>query len=366
MSVESSAEENKAGSEHRPGHLATVVIGGSDDEPRCFMGGQNNIELRTTVSLDGIHASWEYMQHQPTPWNLLRYIARKEGPRVLLPDGRVLKSSDKAGHESDFCDPVAKMFAEQNGGIYFKSGFPRDKYDKIDFSTFMRAMRICIQNMAISDADCIRRLYEKEAQKPDALSALEKEGEHLDSVTVLVAEDIISRERGSDGIVGSLHQGEGDDRTSYFGPQENQYKARLGLEMDGFGWYHFQITGRSLAAEFRGVGFEEQSSEARVIKNFVSASFDCPRDNYELDIEWKKYKHSDGVESMTLLMRSTGTLFTSNAKLEHPVMQTDEMLPIFFKAADRVAVAISKAEQYRNQQAKERYAALQSAMGLAE
>jgi hypothetical protein len=353
------------GTNTRAIELATMVIGGSEGG-YCTIGGERDIDLDVNLSLNGIRAGREFTSMLPVPGQLLNHLVVEKGPEVILPDGSEIQKSHRSEHEWQFTDGVARLWAAENNGIYFPSNFGAEDC-WIKFSDYLRALERCVPNM-LKDKQCSTQIQLHEiARQPGAFLDLEMESRYLDQVRVYSRFGFFKSEgrKLKNALEGVVHSRSGEEHDTHFGSEQSRYQITLALSLEGFGWNHFKVSGRSLSVDFSYVGFNKNSPDACAIRRFVYQEQDRLREgkvNASFEVEMPTYDDSEGVEKVVLTLQTPEYRYDSNGKMEKPVMQTKEMLEILYPVADRVSLGLNRMREYRKKQEQDEIDRVHNAM----
>lgn len=340
--------------------IATLSIGGKGGN-YIKKGDEKDTDLEVKLPpLKTVRAAKEFKVSRPSPGYLIRYLTGNRGPRVIMPDGSVVKESGESGCGYEFNDEVAKIFARENDGIFFPKKFIDENFN-INFHDFTKALKRCIANMDRKGSN-----FEEILEKKDtALKDIKQEAMYLDKVRIMKNERTLADAKYHEGLEGFIHtRKKGEEHDTYFGPKDHRYNILLGLDLNGFGYGHLKVCGRRLSTTFNLLGdLEKDSDEIHAISRYVHNQ---PRDKekYLFEVKAKEYEEIGGIEELTIKMTSPAFWYQNNEEMKYPVMQTEDMIPIFTPIADKVAIAIEKAKKYKENQTQKAYDSCTKRMGL--
>ncbi len=349
------------------------------------IGSENSKDLETTLHLNNVRASREFESSLPTPGFLLSYLTSEqldEGPKVILPDGGVIRKPYDPASGWQFSDEVARIWAAENNGIFFSSKFGTEGV-YFSFRDFLESLSRCMKNIprptsGSSESHDVK-LYVA-AQKPEALEELSKEAKYLRDVTVPGHRDASRAWIISQALEGFVHSGDGSSDDTYFGlagsrsGDSHRYQIKLGLALRGFGYRHFNVSARRLSCDIdvlSSEGIEKDSLVAEIIKDYASkvnaefynsAETDASSLGFEANL--KTYINGNRVNKIGLSLSSPRTRFWSNDSLVYHVAPTDKMLPVFRGISDKIALALIKYEEHMKARHDTEYKACAIITGL--
>jgi len=275
------------------------------------------------------------------PGSLLHQISSTQyGPYVVLPNATIITAQGQHGREFD--NDNARIFAEQNDGIFFAKVDSSDpKRHPFLFKDFLRAVKILSVNSSKPE---IREL----AEDPETWRRLEQvEGKYLMHVTPLYLHDIFNGTVHAEGLTGMIEKQ--DERgywsPRYFGPNRNHFQVEMGLVFDSFGYSGFGVREKILQAEIEAVpgryekGAERTPEEISAIQRFLNV--------HRKGISYK-WSNSDDkskpADKIKLTMRSPKGWYTSSREMPPPKAST-EMVHEFIYTASQLATAFLEMEK---------------------
>jgi len=317
-------------------------------------------ERKVCLPIKGIEARVESPDNLPTVGHLLGYLSQNHDPAVILPDGGVLTASYDDFSQIQFDDNTARLLAKQYDGIFFPAHLESGSFK---FADFLSALKRVIPNSENKGEKYGLYSGKKIAEmaRQQGFGDLEQEAEHLDDVSIIMGSYIgVGDARVTDGIIGDFHQkGQQDSTfTPRGGDYDSSYDVSLALLLNGFGYYHLNVSKRGLVATFDNLtDIRRSSAEITAIKMFVNAKDQKLRSagdkSYSVSVDFKEYEKGKAeLEKIKFSMFSPELYFTSNEKMEFPVMKTQDMLPVFRDIADKIGLALSKAAKNKEKSEK--------------
>jgi len=350
-------------------HLATISFGGPEGG-YCQIGNEKDTELGVALSLGRVVADREYARMRPVPGFFLNYICGNDDPRVLLPDGSVIKSSSRRDMGWQFCDEVARIFAAENDGIYLQSGFGAEN-TSMPFQDFLTGLRRCVPNWLRDGTritDQLWNLHASCAGKRNAKSfaTLAKDAKYLKQVRPAFSRDIIGRSISVDGIMGTIGMSD-EDRDTYFGPEGVRYTVTLRVNLDsGFGWSHVQVPSRELSVVFDIYDHLLDGSDQDVaIARWVNEQNTEPSNGRRFDIKYSTFDNEgrtthngNPIHKMKLSIASPSQYWYpadgsqrrddgAGKVKQNPPWTTHALLQKLRPVADRVALALKADNEAR-------------------
>jgi hypothetical protein len=350
--------------------LATVSICGPEGS-YVKIGNEKDKDLNTAIALKSVHAAKEFKDLLPVPGTFMRFLLNHNGPRVLMPDGSVIRKSYNGEHSWEFSDSVARIYAQENDGLFFPTY--ENENTHFSYQKILDGIRRSIQNIPRLESKKVTELF----NKPDCLSDLEQECEYIRSVKRASVKNHFGNIEYLDGLEGKIfikNPINPSEETTYFylRKQRNEldislsYQITLRLHMNNFGWEHSKIAARDLITELDvGGRFDKGSNEERAIGIFMGNKFPEVKDKYSFSLDFQPHPSSNSVNEIIISMSSNHTYQDYNRRNEiKPVMPTREMLPIFRDLVERVGIGLKKLDIYKENLAKEKRREYSEVMGF--
>lgn len=186
--------------------------------------------INAAVISEGIESTPSYFQHHITP------NSHTNTPYVVLPDGRLILRSpeDKRG---DFCDGTARLYAEQNNGLFFPANGGEFK-----MRDFLQALKFLGSNKRESMSQELEQKLKALFENPESWKELEAEANHIPIVRPAFYT--------SDCHDGSMNHFVGLQGELEFGKANKYGKGKLMLVLDpNFAIHNLGIVGRVITDE---------------------------------------------------------------------------------------------------------------------
>ena len=255
----------------------------------------------------------------PKVSGLLDYIIDKEGPKIVMPDGNIIIPEDGSAR-GEFNDSVARVFAEQNKGIYFPSASKRGEIG-FSFSDFLEAERR-------------RSLLTKEDLEKIASDGFEK----ISQESRFFSSDVYSFVEGDrSGVYGRL-----DGKV--FGKKDSGKGTFLYLGLDGFGYEHMGVSSKKLFTSIFMERLSEDSPERMAINEYIKGiSKELANKESEVFLYW------NWNENGTLVLEMN----SPNSCDHKSVRDTEDMAGLYLPLVDRLCEAREKIEHLSEEKKKE-------------
>jgi hypothetical protein len=289
-----------------------------------------------------------------TPYGFINSIVGNKHPIVIDPNGETLVPSHSDDFDYQFTDAIARIWAEQNNGIYIPSGFGSpDK--RLPFKTLLNVLGRIRPNYSKRDGDydcyTLKKMHEASVQG-NAFIDLTQEVKYLDDVWGFITEVNSLLERGVVGLEGIVHKKDGSKQDTLYQCEGGWFEIRLGLDMRGFGWEHFKVSRRQLSAEvIESQSVLRGSDKESTINIIVNDLKKAQENRYTLTRDFIVDDNNDQRYSKVIIrMNSPNIWHRDNSRLEEPVMQTEEMLKLFVPVVTAVVDGLSRLKKHKEAQ----------------
>lgn len=305
----------------------------------------------------------QFSRMRPDPSRLFNAVVRNDYPMVIDPAGEVLIPSHNPDLSYQFTDNIARIWAQQNNGIYFPSRFGKER-TSILFNDFIKALERVRPNYQRRNGS-----YEYDFQKsahelssrPGWLNDLALEARYLDDVHVFNPINQWGESGGLIGLEGVVHKREGSEPDTNFGSNENWFRINLGLDLrGGFGTYHFNVSRRVLSATVgQYSNIRKDSDEEIAIMGLVN-EFEKKDERYNFDVTPIRLKERNGnwtdrYDRIVISMESPRTQGYENewdknsGRLKRPVMQTREMIDKFIPLMTNAVEGLDRLDKHKKE-----------------
>jgi len=266
-----------------------------------------------------------------------------EGPRVVMPDGRIIEKDYK--HPMQFSDASAEAYAEQNDGIYFPANCHSDKFMLGDYLAAVKRLLVNDEKAAeLAKQDRAFTQVENDCKYLEGKVGLTM-GAHPDALEQAMAIGVY---------------GEAD--LEKLQEQNRNYRVFLVIGLSGFGSDHFSVSFRNIAAKIDLRGLEKGDLAERIISQYICSN----NESREERGSTFNYKYDWENDKLNLRLETPVPHGSSNPKLEKQVHSFMDIKGLFFQVADKVQKAIDNRKEHEQQQKKKVYSETASMLGLED
>lgn len=338
------------------------------------MGAERGRDIGVNGSID-IRFAQQYSTMRHDPHGFYTDILGNKEPMVIDPQGEILVPCHSGDYNHHFTDQIARIWAEQNDGIFFPSHLGSEGNASFPFSDFIRGMERVRPNYQNRDGGYdygFQKAAHELSMTEGAFDDFAMEARYLDNVHPLHELDSWGEPEKIIGLEGSIHRRDGSEHDCNFGnDRDNQFGVKLGLDLRaGFGAYHFDVSRRVLSVDVgRYSAIYEKSDEESSLRCLVHEFNEGPdrtERHFNFDMKGVRARDRDGglqdwYDRVIISMEAPYTLGSENqdfrnpGHLEKPVMQTADMLPIFLPLATAAVEGLSRLKKHKEEVERERF-----------